>query len=193
MARIREFNTADVLEKAINLFWHKGYNGVSTQDLIDAFGISKSSMYAAFGNKKNLFIAALEKYQHDIANDTIKKLQDCVLVKNEIRVMLTATLKRSLSDKNSRGCFVVNTCVELAPHSSEIAAMLKKHKKKIEAAFADAVKRGIGRGELSGSISPEASAMVISNAITGIQVDAKYIRDKKYFENVINGVMMILD
>ncbi|NJM25383.1 MAG: TetR/AcrR family transcriptional regulator [Bacteroidia bacterium] len=60
MARNREFNTEKVLNKAIQLFWQNGYNGVSTQELISDFEISKSSMYGAFGDKMELYIAALE-------------------------------------------------------------------------------------------------------------------------------------
>lgn len=193
MARNREFDTDKVLDKAIRLFWHKGFNGISTQEMIDEFKISKSSMYGAFGDKMKLFIAALEKYRNEISDDTTKRLQHCGSVKNEIKAILISTVKKSLADKDYKGCFIVNSCIELAPHDEAIADIVIDHRKKMEKAFEVAIKRGIKNGEFSATINPEAISMIICNTINGIQVDAKYLRSKKHFDNVINAVLGLLN
>src|ERR1700749_432635 len=63
MARIKEFDTNEVLDKAISLFWDKGYNACSMQDIVEGLGLSRSSIYETFGDKRQLFLDALKKYQ----------------------------------------------------------------------------------------------------------------------------------
>lgn len=192
MARTREFDTDKFLDKAISLFWHKGYNGISTQELADAFHISKSSMYAAFGDKKQLYTAALEKYRTQIADDTVQRLKNCKNVKTEIKNILVSIVKKSLIDKDRKGCFIVNSCIELAPHDENISTIVQDHRKIMEAAFAAAIRRGIADKEFSTNINPETISIIICNAINGIQVDAKYLKGNKYFENIINSIISLL-
>lgn len=193
MARIREFNTEMVLDKAVLLFWKRGFNGVSTQELIDEFGISKSSLYGAFGDKLQLFMMSLERYRLGIIAKIIPRLDNCILVKNEIKKILTETSNDALSDKDQKGCFIVNCSIELAPHNGEIARVILTHRIRIEAAFTSALKRAIKSGEISSQKNPEKISRLICNAMSGIYVEAKYIRDKKYFAGLISAILETLE
>ncbi len=193
MARNREFNTEKVIGKAIDLFWEKGYNGVSTQELADEFGISKSSMYGAFGDKMQLFTTALEKYRFEVYSDTINRLENCSKVKKEIRSIFTGISAGAMADKKNKGCFVVNSAVELAPHDKKIAAIVLQHRQGLEKAFANAIRKGIKNGEIPAGKKPAILGKVFCNAISGIQVDAKYLKDAAYFEEVINALMDMLN
>jgi len=191
MARNREFDTDAVLDSATDLFWDKGFNGVSTQELINRFGISKSSMYGAFGDKMQLFITVLERYSFHATTNLENRLQGAVNVKKEIIAILNNITTRSL--EICKGCFIVNTAIELAPHNEKIAAIIFDHKKRFERAFTNAIKKGIVSGEIPEKKNPKAISRTICNAIGGIQVDTKYIKEKKYFETIITTVGELLN
>jgi TetR/AcrR family transcriptional repressor of nem operon len=189
MARNREFNTEEVLDKAIELFWNKGFNGVSTQELIDKFGISKSSMYGAFGDKIKLFIVSLERYHLQVLDHLEDRLSNCINVRNEIKEILTDVCKIKLEEGKDKGCFIVNSCIELASHNDEIASIMREHRKRLENAFVTAIKRAIQQGDISNTKNPVAISRMICNTISGIKVDTKYIKDETYFNDIINTVI----
>lgn len=191
MARNREFNTETVLDKAIELFWNKGFNGVSTQELIDGFGISKSSMYGAFGDKMKLFIAALKRYSLNATSVIELRLEQTEDVKKEICAIISDMCKHPKI--MVKGCFIVNSATELAPHNKEIADIVLAHQLRLKDAFTNAIKRGIKNGEIAHKENPECISMTICNTISGMHVDTKYIRDKKYFDSVINSIGELLN
>ena len=191
MARNREFDTEIVLDSATDLFWKKGFNGVSTQELIDKFGISKSSMYGAFGDKMQLFITVLERYSLQATENLENRLLGSLDVRKEIISILNDIAKRSL--EMCKGCFIVNTAIELAPHDERIAEITLDHKKRLENAITKAIRKGMERGEISDKKNPKAISRTICNAISGILVDTKYIREKKYFETIITTVGELLN
>lgn len=193
MARSKQFDEAVALDKAIQLFWHKGYNGISTQEITEALAISKSSMYGTYRSKMDWYVAALEKYGNNIASETTRRLQQATVIKKEIRSILSDLVKEALADADYKGCFMVNSCVELAPHDKQIATIVIQHRRKMEKAFVNALKKGIAERELPGSIDVTATAAFICTCISGIQTDAKYLRDKKYFNGIVEGIMKLLD
>jgi TetR/AcrR family transcriptional repressor of nem operon len=192
MARTREFDPDEMLDKAIELFWNKGYDSVSTQELMAAFDISKSSMYGAFGDKMELFLAALEKYRQRLAEDTERRLSAGKNVKATITALLQSIVTEALADPAQKGCFVVNTCIDLAPHEARAAAIVRDHRKRMEQAFAAAIRRGIENGELAARVDSRAVSTLICTTINGIQVDSRYIRDKKHFASIIRTVADLL-
>jgi len=193
MARNREFETDEVLDKAIDLFWNKGYNGVSTQEMIDEFGISKSSMYGAFGDKMELFILALERYRGRLYNEANEELENGRDVKAQIGLTLKNIVKKALADSRHKGCFVVNSCIELAPHNEQIAKIVTEHQQNMEELFTKAIQRGIKTGDIPAGKNAKALSRTICNTISGIEVDARYIRSKQHFADIIDNVMALLD
>lgn len=193
MARTREFVTDDVIQKALSLFWDKGYNGVSTQTLIEEFGISKSSMYGAFGDKKSLFVEALNQYRNQVSKPLIELLDNCTEVKKTLRRILNTQIKQILEDKDYKGCFMVNTVIELVPHDVDIAKIVKKNRNEVETAFARAIKKAIKNGEISRNKNPESISRFLFSTMNGIYVDAKYFKDKKIFDDVVKTALSVLD
>ncbi|WP_291131619.1 TetR/AcrR family transcriptional regulator [Flavobacterium sp. UBA7682] len=193
MARIREFNTDEALDKVMVLFWDKGFNGVSTQEIIDELNISKSSMYGAFGDKMELFVACLNRYQHKILNQLTNQLTHTNSVKSQIKKVLTGVYTEALADKSQKGCFIVNSSIELAPHDEKIARIVSEHRAKVETIFEQAISAGINNGQITNEKNAKQISSLLCNTLNGIYVDSKYIRNKKSFENVVNSVMMVLD
>ncbi|QLE00061.1 TetR/AcrR family transcriptional regulator [Galbibacter sp. BG1] len=185
MARKREFDEEVVLETAKNLFWKKGYNAVSTQDLIDAFGISKSSMYGAFKDKKSLFKLALKHYTHNTSEKMIAILNENNSFQQTIHGILQQLVKENMCDAESKGCFMVNTAIELAPHDEEILTIVQQNRKNIIAAISKAIQKGIDVKELSEKNDPEALANYFYTLINGLRVEGKVVKDQKSYDDTL--------
>jgi TetR/AcrR family transcriptional regulator, transcriptional repressor for nem operon len=150
MARLREFDTDAVMEAVINAFWERGYEATSLADLMAATGLQKGSIYKAFGDKHSLFLKALQVYL-DQQYSLIRQMLNQPDPQQAI-----ATLFQTLADTTSRaskGCFAINSLVELAPHDSDVATMLEYQYSRIgqllETAIAQGQKTGVFRQDLS--------------------------------------------
>ena len=193
MARNREFDENDVIEKAVNLFWNKGYNAVSTQDLIDAFGISRSSMYGAYKDKRSLFILALQHYRQTASKGMLDILGSNLSFIETITLLLTQIIKECITDNQTKGCFIVNTAIELAPHDREILEIIQENRKNIIEALSKAIQLGIDKKELTKNNNAKSLANYFYNLIKGLRVDAKVTKDKLNYQDTIKIALTVLD
>jgi TetR/AcrR family transcriptional repressor of nem operon len=193
MARTKDFDENEVLTKAVHLFWYKGYNGTSMQDLVDGLGISRSSLYDTYGDKHALFIKALEKYKESASGEMCNIVRNSVSAKEAIKQLFDFTTSALLSDKQHKGCFIVNTAVEVAPHDKEVSNMVCQNDKIVEDAFYQAIKKGQESGEITNKQDARALARFILNTVKGIRVSAKSITDKCIFDDIIKLTMSVLD
>jgi len=193
MARTKDFNEEEVLEKAIQLFWHKGYNGTSMQDLVEGLGISRSSMYDTYGDKHTLFTAALERYRNRIIETMTDITDNTPSSKEAIKKLLVLTTSELVKDKQHKGCFMVNTAVEVAPHDKEISSVICSNDKDIENFFYKAIKNGQTSGEIPTKYSARALARFIFNTVNGIRVSAKSGTEKKVFDDILAITLSVLD
>jgi TetR/AcrR family transcriptional repressor of nem operon len=193
MGRTREFDEEKVIEIATELFWTKGYHAVSTQDLIDAFGISRSSMYGAYKDKKSLFIQALQHYRKTATNAMLEAMQANKPVREVLAKILNSLIKETISDPKNKGCFMVNTAIELAPHDQDILAIVQENRDNILSAIKLAVQRGIDQGELSPDKNPTALAVYFYNLINGLRVDAKVHKTKAHYQETVALALKALD
>jgi TetR/AcrR family transcriptional repressor of nem operon len=193
MARTKDFDESEVLAKAIKLFWQKGYNGTSMQDLVDGLGISRSSIYDTFGDKHQLYLKALCTYRQNAIAIRDQILNASVPAKAAIRQLMNLTIDQMIRDKQHKGCFLVNSAVENAPHDKEINAIICQNDRELENAFSEVIKRGQTNGEIAGKQDPRALARFVFNNIVGIQVTAKSAADKAAFDDIVNLTMSVLE
>ncbi|MFH6994286.1 TetR/AcrR family transcriptional regulator [Flavobacterium sp. FlaQc-48] len=192
MARTKEFNEDQVLDKAIEIFWHKGYNGTSAQDLVTHLGLSRSSLYDTFGDKQKLFVKALKRY-HDGNYVRIKEiLETSVNVKETLTVIFKLAVVESLEDRITKGCFMVNSAVELAMHDTEIAAIVTDNRKIMEEVFYNAVKKGQDSGQISTKQDARLLARFIFNNYSGIRVLARAgEKDKQVYDDILKAMFSL--
>ncbi len=126
MARPREFDEVTALEAAIDCFWRHGYEATSVRDLADKMGISAPSLYNTYGHKHALFVQALERYLDHSTRARIKRLEDSLPPKQAIRRFIEEIIERSVNDRERRGCFLINSALEVAPHDRELSALIAK-------------------------------------------------------------------
>ncbi|MFB3388694.1 TetR/AcrR family transcriptional regulator [Flavobacterium sp. LAR06] len=193
MARTKEFNEDQVLDKAIEIFWHKGYNGTSAQDLVTHLGLSRSSLYDTFGDKQKLFSQSLQRYQKQSQDQIIKLLEDSQNIKETLHDIFKQAVVESLEDRITKGCFMVNSSVELAMHNEEIANIVKSNSRKMEEVFTNAVKKGQEAGTISKQHKPSVLARFIFNNYSGIRVLARAgERDKQVYDDIVNTLFYLL-
>lgn len=193
MARQKEFDESNVLDIAMNLFWEKGYNAVSTQDLIEAFGISRSSMYGTFKDKKSLFILSLRHYRQTVTKEMTDTINSNRPIKEIISEILNKLVRESICDDKSRGCFVVNTAIELAPHDKDILEIIQDNRNNIIQSIKSAVQKGIEKGEISKDKNPNALAVYLYSIINGLWVDAKVHKTKSHYKETVEIALKSLD
>ena len=192
MARTKDFDENEVLSKAIRLFWHKGYNGTSMQDLVDGLGISRSSLYDTYGDKHALYIKALESYQDSSGIEMCNIINNTPSAKEAIKQLLEFITRNMLNDEQHKGCFMVNAGVEVAPHDAEVNDLLCKNEQQLEDVFYKTIKRGQESGEITTSQDAMALTRFISNTVKGIQVSAKSTTAKTFFDDIIQTTMSVL-
>ena len=193
MARTKDFNEEEVLEKALNIFWQRGYNGTSMQDLVDGLGISRSSMYDTYTDKYTLFVKSLERYREKTAGEMMRTVSEGPSAKAGIKKILQSVVNESVFDKSPRGCFIVNTCVEGAPHDQAVAKIVQENMQDAEDVFYLAIKKGQDSGEIPTRNDARALARFIINTINGIRVTAKAGTDKKVYDDVVKVALDALE
>ena len=193
MARPREFDEATALEAAIACFWHRGYEATSMRDLASSMGISGPSLYNAFGDKRALFIAALERYLDHSTRARIKRLEDSLPPKEAIRGLIEEVIERSLNDRERRGCFLINSALEVAPHDRELGAMIADRLGEIEAFFRRSIKAAQAEGLVPSARNPADLARLLLGVLLGIRVLARSKPDRSLLEGVARPALALLD
>jgi TetR/AcrR family transcriptional repressor of nem operon len=192
MARSKEFEEAAILDKAVHLFWCKGYNGTSMQEVVDCLGISRSSLYDTFGDKRQLYLAALGRYRCQMAGALLQAVQQATEVVPTLRKVFEMAVQESLADPLGKGCFMVNSTVELAPHDPEVARIVKANLEDIEEAFYQLIRKGQQQGEITPKHDARALARFLFNAMSGLRVAAKAGAGRGVYEDVVNLSLSVL-
>jgi len=193
MARSKDFDEAEVLSKAVCIFWHKGYNGTSMQDLVDGLGISRSSLYDTFGDKHALYIKALDSYQQTGGSQMCDIINNTASAKEAIKKLLELTMRDLLNDEQRKGCFMVNAEIELASLDAEVNDMICRNEQQFENAVLQAIKKGQESDEISNSKDALALSRFIFNTVKGMQVSAKSTTEKAFFDDIIQTTLSVLD
>nr|WP_294944552.1 TetR/AcrR family transcriptional regulator [uncultured Mucilaginibacter sp.] len=192
MARTKDFDEEEVLSKAVNIFWLKGYNATSMQDLVDGLGISRSSLYDTYGDKHTLYMKALESYQCVNSQKFARVINSGKPAKETVKSLLEFVVDNLLNDKSQKGCFIVNAEVEVALHDKEVGSMIQKNDQQLEDSFYFVIKKAQDSGELHSQQDARALARFMFNTVKGIQVTAKSTNDRQVFDDIINLAVGVL-
>lgn len=184
MARQKEFDEDELLEKAVGLFWQKGYNATSAQDLVDCLGINRSSIYNTYTDKRTLFKKSLNHYQVKQTNAMIAMLGKAENAKKVLKQIFSDLIRESDEDPLLKGCFMVNTAVELAGHDAEIGDIVNKNNKSVEDALTKLIEKGQHDGQFSTKGDARAFARFIFGNITAIKVAARSGTPKNALEDM---------
>jgi len=193
MARPREFDEATALESAIECFWHRGYEATSVRDLADKMGISAPSLYNAYGDKHALFVQALERYLDQSTRARIKRLEDSLPPKQAVRRFIEEIIARSVNDRERRGCFLINSALEVAPHDRELGALIADRLAEIEAFFYRSIKAAQASGTVPRDRAAKDLARLLLGVLLGIRVLARSRPERALLEGIARPALALLD
>lgn len=193
MARQKEFDRDEVLHKAVEVFWSRGYEGASIQDLVRHMGINRQSMYDTFGDKHSLFLEALDRYREIQSRKVFEVLERPGSMKRNLRQLFEEAVARSLSAEGRRGCFVGNSISELAGRCKETATRTCNSMASAEKMFQKALQRGKEQGEMRRVSDTRAVARFLYSNLQGLLLMAKATRDRKLLNDVVKVTLSVLD
>ncbi|MGW4500281.1 TetR/AcrR family transcriptional regulator [Micromonospora sp. NPDC004336] len=171
MARPKAFDEDQVLDAAMRAFWSAGYEATSTEDLCEATGLGRSSIYNTFKSKHELFEKTLLRYMASRTASIVELLESDLPVREKIRTLLWRAAETEPGDPV--GCLVVNSIIELAPHDEEIAARLERDQDRRLTALRLAIEAGQRRREIDADKDPATLARFVVATISGMRVLAR--------------------
>jgi TetR/AcrR family transcriptional repressor of nem operon len=193
VARPREFNADTALDRAMNVFWSKGYEATSLDDLCEATGLSRSSLYATFGNKRDLLLQTVDRYTEQRTPTLAAALARPVPIRKAVAALLDDFIDDIVTGPGRRGCFLGNCAAEL-PRSDRVAlARVRQGLARTEAMFHEAFVRAKLRGELAPSTDVDALARFFTAAFQGLRLMGKANPDRVVLKDIATTILQSLD
>jgi TetR/AcrR family transcriptional regulator, transcriptional repressor for nem operon len=193
MARAKAFDETVALEKAMQVFWKKGYNATSMEELVTAMGINRASLYDTFGDKKQLYLSALRRFQQ---NSQKQNATAVALGGHSPRAQLVAILEASLSealqDPEQKGCMMANATAEMAVLDHDIYQFVRSNICTLEVFFEKLIQEGQAVGEFKAALDPAVAANFLINYVHGMRLVSKTkpdpIRMQQGLKLALNGL-----
>ncbi len=173
MGRPRTFDEGGAVDRAMDVFWRKGYRGTTPQELADAIGVGKGSLYNAFGSKRELFTRALDRYRDQQAVLVDQALEAPGPIKERIAGALELMIDLNFADPDRRGCLAVNTAAELAGFDEDATERVRAMFERTTNTFLDVIRIGQATGEIRPELDPEALATHLLTTLVGVQLLSK--------------------
>jgi TetR/AcrR family transcriptional repressor of nem operon len=192
VARPREFDLDKALDRAMRVFWARGYEATSVDDLCAATELSRSSLYAAFGGKRALLIRSLDRYT-DLGTDRIAAILARPPIREALAALLREFIDQIVAGPGRSGCFVGNCAAELARGDRGAVASVRRSLARIEATFRDALERAQARGELSANTNVTALARFLTSGFQGLRLIGKVAPDRAALDDIAFVMMRALD
>jgi TetR/AcrR family transcriptional repressor of nem operon len=193
MARVREFDTKAALEAAMSAFRHRGYEGTSVQDLVDATGIGRGSLYAAFGSKEGLYLAVMDRYREQYALPLIDLLDSGAPARKLIRSVLLGVVDEIVRDGTRQSCLIVSATTERLPHDPEVAGRVRATTVSLEDALTEMIGKGQASGQVTSTRDARDLARFLLTTIHGLRVMGAINTDRGSLTNVAEVALGCLD
>ncbi|MGB6395155.1 MAG: TetR/AcrR family transcriptional regulator [Bradyrhizobium sp.] len=191
MARPRSFDPDEALDLARDVFWQKGFQGASLDDITAATGLNKPSLYAAFGDKDALFLKVLDRYHARIVANAERILKEGSAARDAIERWLTSFVPFCSGIKGSRGCLSVNTAADGAADQKAVRKRIERFNRKLEQLLSNRLRAD--RAQFSEAFDPDAAAHAIMAIYLGLMVLAKDAPDAARVRATLNQAVRLLD
>lgn len=193
MPRVKQFDEKEILNKAMELFWEKGFHATSMQNLVSHLGINRASLYDTFGGKEELFNKVFAQYR-SVAGNILKSIFDTEdSVRTGLKKLFDTAIEEAITDEARKGCFVVNTTTELIPGDKAIHQVLSDNKTNVEALFINYIQKGINSGEFDASKDAESIGLMLFALFSGLRVLAKVDSNPDKLNLMVQAGLRVLD
>ncbi len=193
MARPRAFDNDVALDAAVACFWRRGLDATSVRELADQMGLNAPSLYNAFGDKRALFVIALERYAETTMRARLAALADSPSPTAALRTFFRTTIDRSLADTERRGCFIINSALDVAPHDADIGQAVAGYLGEIEAFLRGRVTAARRMGEIPDSVEPRDMGRLLLGLLVAIRVLARTGATRTQLESMTRPALALLD
>jgi AcrR family transcriptional regulator len=190
MARPRSFNPDEALDLARDVFWQKGFQGTSLDDITAATGLAKPSLYAAFGDKNALFLKVLDRYHERIIANAERILNEGPSAREAIERWLRGFVPFCSGIRGSRGCLSINTAADGASEQKEVRKRVERFNRKLEELLRNRLRAD--RAQFSDAFDPDSAARTILAIYLGLMVMAKHAPDAARVRATLNQAMKLL-
>jgi TetR/AcrR family transcriptional repressor of nem operon len=192
MARPREFDFDDTLERAMQTFWAKGYEATSLDDLCASTGLGRSSLYAAFGDKQALYLGALERYEAAALNRIARAMASQATPLEGIAAFVDRLIDDVVAGPGRRGCFIGNCAAELARQDRTTAARVRQSMAHVQDAFRAALLQARSAGQLRKNADIDALAAFLMSGIQGLRLVGKANPDRGVLQDIAKVMLSCL-
>lgn len=190
MAGTKQFDPNDVLDCAMTVFWERGYEATSIQDVLDATGINRGSLYATFGDKKHLFLAVLTHYAERFGNPLLAELADPD-PRRAVERMFAAILQHISDPTQTRGCLFTNTALECPRSGEEISRTIAAWVGQLESVLYQVLLRAQAEGSLDRARDCRALARFFVGVTQGLNVVHKAMADPAVLQDMVRVAMQV--
>ena len=173
MARIREFDPDEALEKALALFWRNGYAETTMRDLVAYTGVAHAGLYSAFGSKRALFKTALVHHRNTTMAWLLRDLESPDSGRAEVEQFFETVLHIIKTGDFENGCFMLNTGIAFGGKADDIMASVHAHLEQMVHAFQGALERARDRGAVRADLDPQATAEFLVSVFNGTAAFAR--------------------
>ncbi len=181
------------MEKAMQVFWTKGFEATSVDDLVDTMGLSRSSFYNTFGSKHELFLVAIEHYNRTATETLVARLESGTPAREVISQIFSDIVAAVVSGEDKRGCFLGNSAIEVGPRDVGARSRVAGGFARVEDAFYALIVRGQRSGEISTCRDARALARYMISSINGLRLIAKANPDGEMLNDVVQITLSVLD
>lgn len=191
MSRPRAFDETAALDAATDHFWRHGYTATSVRDLGQAMGLGPASLYNAFGDKYALFTQCLDRYLDGSMRERIRRLEAGLPPRAAIEAFLDEIVARSLADP--RGCMLVNSAVEVAPHDPGVGAVVAERLRELEGFFARCAAAGQAAGTISRAHPAGDLGRLFLTTVMGLRVLSRARPEAALLQGAARQALALLD
>lgn len=188
----KSFDEDAVVEKAMTVFWQKGFEPASMADLISGMGITRGSLYNAFGGKEQLFVKALLIYDKNYSRALLAKVDAVADPKKAIAVLFDTIVTEATTDIGKKGCLLVNTASELTSRSEEINAIVRTGLRNFEVFFLRRIKTGKTNKQIPSTVNAEATAKGLMAMLVSIRVLSRGLFDESSLKTIADQAQRLL-
>ena len=193
MGRLKTFDEDRALDAAVDCFWARGYEATSVRDLADAMGIGGTSLYNAYGDKRALFSRSLERYADRSMRERVTRLEASRRPKEAIGAFIAEIIDRSLKDPDRKGCLLVNSALDVAPHDAEIGKVVAGYLDEIRTFFRRNIEAARKAGQVSLRVDAEDASGHLLGVLLGIRVLARTGARRRLLESVARPALDLLE
>ena len=192
MVRTRTFDPSTALTQAVALFSSKGYSETSMEDIVKATGVSRYGLYGTFGNKRELFEAALERYAESMGKQSFLRLLEPDATLEHIRAIFRERVEGICTAQENKGCLFVHTAMQLAPQDEELRGVLKKFMQRISKAFAIGLESAQEKGEVRADVDIRSAGEMLTGTMFGLVVLGRTGFSKQALDGIVETTLASL-